>query len=25
MLEVDEVKAYWDFIKNYQIEGGMLQ
>ena len=25
MLEVDEVKAYLDFIKNYQIEGGMLQ
>ena len=25
MLERDEVKAYWDYIKNYKIKGSILQ
>jgi hypothetical protein len=25
MLEQDEVKAYWDYIKNYKIKGSILQ
>jgi hypothetical protein len=24
MLEQDEIKAYWDYIKNYRIKGCIL-